>query len=127
VALRLVFQNIILAVNHHILFLVYFYFIMRGNIISPLFALGALAAPSVPLVTRQNDKEGSLWQPPVGVKWQIVISQPVNTEQSITPSDAPVIDVDLFATSASDIQALHSQGRKVTYSSNIQFCSIAVS
>jgi hypothetical protein len=87
---------------------------MRGSIISPLFALGALAAPSVPLVARQDDKEGSLWQPAVGVKWQIVISQPIDTTQSVDPTDAPVIDVDLFASSASDIQALHSQGRKVT-------------
>jgi hypothetical protein len=90
---------------------------MRGSIISPLFALGALAAPSAPLVARQDEKEGSLWQPSVGVKWQIVISQPVDAGRTIAPTDAPIIDVDLFATSAEDIQELHSQNRKVNNSS----------
>jgi hypothetical protein len=85
---------------------------MRGSIVSPLFALGAVAAPSALLAARQEGA-GSLWQPAVGVKWQIVISQPINTASSIAPSDAPIMDVDLFATSESDISAMHSQGRKV--------------
>jgi hypothetical protein len=98
---------------------------MLSSIISPLFALGALAAPSAPLAARQEQAD-SLWQPPVGVKWQIVISQPVNTANSIAPSDAPVIDVDLFATSESDISAMHSQNRKVYQPISLRCAAITI-
>jgi hypothetical protein len=78
---------------------------MYSVLISTLIA-GAL---SVPLESRQ----GAVWQPAVGTKWQIVISQPVDTTQTLVPSDADVYDVDLFYTSQDDIANMKSQGKKV--------------
>jgi endo-alpha-1,4-polygalactosaminidase (GH114 family) len=77
---------------------------MLSVLISTLLA-GALASP---LQTRQ-----SLWQPTVGEKWQIVISQPVDTTTTIIPSDATVYDVDLFYSSKEDIASMKAQGKKV--------------
>ena len=49
------------------------------------------------------------WQPAVGVKWQIVLKNPIND----TSVDAPVYDIDLFDNDASVISDLHGLGRKV--------------
>jgi hypothetical protein len=70
---------------------------------SSLLAAGALAVPL----------KSSVWQPATGVKWQIVISQPLDTTASLTPSNADVFDIDLFYHSAEDISNIKSQGKKV--------------
>ena len=56
-----------------------------------------------------NSSEASLWQPEVGVKWQIVLQAPINE----TEIDIPVYDIDLFDSTASIIAWAQGQGRKV--------------
>jgi hypothetical protein len=75
---------------------------------SSLFVLGAVSSPLKTVHRRAN-----LWQPAVGTKWQIVISQPVDTSVSVAPSDADVWDIDLFYATAEDVSAIKSQGKKV--------------
>jgi hypothetical protein len=79
---------------------------MHKTFIAPLLFAGALAAP---LQARQK----SLWQPQIGAKWQIVISQPIDTSTTVQPEDAEAFDVDLFYTTEQDVSNLHSQGKKV--------------
>jgi hypothetical protein len=81
---------------------------MYNLLVSSLFVLGAVSSPLKNLERRAN-----LWQPAVGAKWQIVISQPVDTSVTITPSDAEILDIDLFYATAEDISSLKSQGKKV--------------
>jgi hypothetical protein len=73
---------------------------------SSLFVLGAVSAPTL-------QRRAELWQPAVGVKWQIVISQPVDTSVQLSPSDAEIWDVDLFYATAEDISSIKAQGKKV--------------
>jgi hypothetical protein len=69
------------------------------------------SALAIPLQTSQ---ESALWQPDVGTKWQIVISQPLDTSSNFIPgSDTPVFDVDLFYHTQEDIANMHAQGKKV--------------
>jgi hypothetical protein len=49
------------------------------------------------------------WQPAVGVKWQIVLKNPINDTSVV----APIYDIDLFDNDASIISDLHDLGRKV--------------
>jgi len=81
---------------------------MQSFIASFLVVSGALATPH-----QRRQWSPSVWQPAVGTKWQIVISQPVDTSQDVQPSDASVIDVDLFYTTAEDVASLKSQGKNV--------------
>ncbi|KFY43670.1 hypothetical protein V494_01875 [Pseudogymnoascus sp. VKM F-4513 (FW-928)] len=53
--------------------------------------------------------DSSLWQPEVGIKWQIVLQAPINE----TEIDVPVYDIDLFDSTASIITWAQGQGRKV--------------
>jgi hypothetical protein len=78
---------------------------MLKTLIAPLLLAGAFAAP--------HERRKALWQPAVGTKWQIVISQPIDTSTTVEPADATVYDVDLFYTSKQDVTNLHSQGKKV--------------
>ena len=50
-----------------------------------------------------------LWQPAVGIKWQIVLQAPINE----TEIDVPVYDIDLFDSTDSIITWAQRQGRKV--------------
>jgi hypothetical protein len=70
---------------------------------SSLLVAGALAAPL----------QTSVWQPATGTKWQIVISQPLDTTTTLTPADAEVFDIDLFYHSAEDVSNIKAQGKKV--------------
>jgi hypothetical protein len=57
----------------------------------------------------------SLWQPPVGIKWQIIISNniSVDTSAALAPVHTPVWDIDLFNTPSEVIEDLQDQGIKV--------------
>jgi hypothetical protein len=57
----------------------------------------------------------SLWQPAVGTKWQIIISNniSVDTDAPLVPDDTPIWDIDLFNTPKEDIDGLKQQGKKV--------------
>jgi len=81
---------------------------MLSSIAYSLLFASALAAPSF---LKQRATE--LWQPAVGTKWQIVISQPVDATQTLLPTDAEVFDVDLFYTTAEDVANMKAQGKKV--------------
>ncbi len=70
-------------------------------------ALPTLPAPTttahLPLVIKS-----SIWRPALNTRWQWQLTTPI--EPSV---DASMYDVDLFDTSASVVDALHAQGRKV--------------
>jgi hypothetical protein len=73
-------------------------------------ALQALLATAVYGATlRRRD----IWQPAVGAKWQIDISNDQLTPQGLQPSDAEIWDVDLFTTPASSIASYKAAGKKV--------------
>jgi hypothetical protein len=76
----------------------------------PTLSSTANASPTPPI----------LWQPPLGSKFQIILDQRHGSrsygrrkQTSYLPADADVFDVDLFDTSASMIEQLHSEGKKV--------------
>jgi hypothetical protein len=81
---------------------------MQKFLLSTLFAAGAFTKPLEP---RQEAK--ALWQPKINDKWQIVISSPVITSTTITPSAAQIYDVDLFQITSQDVANFHDQGKKV--------------
>lgn len=55
----------------------------------------------------------SIWQPPVGASWQIVLSEKVPIENGKPSPDVDIYDMDLFDVEASTISALHAAGKKV--------------
>jgi len=73
-------------------------------------ALQALLATSVAGATLRRR---NVWQPEVGAKWQIDISNDQLTASSLQPSDAAIWDVDLFNTPASTIASMKAAGKKV--------------
>ncbi|KAF2427812.1 endo alpha-1,4 polygalactosaminidase [Tothia fuscella] len=75
---------------------------MLSFLFAPILASAVLGAT---LDTRQ-----SIWQPAVGAKVQIVLS---NVVTSGTPSDANIFVIDLFDTPVSTISNLKSGGKKV--------------
>src|ERR1700760_3395515 len=77
---------------------------MHNFLISSLLATAATAA-----VVRRD----TTWQPAVGAKWQIMLSQTPNVDAGLQPADADIWDLDLFQTDASAIDALHGLGKKV--------------
>ncbi|OBT62594.1 hypothetical protein VE03_08490 [Pseudogymnoascus sp. 23342-1-I1] len=66
-------------------------------------------SPESTTTAGNSSSSGSLWQPAVGVKWQIVLQAPINE----TEIDVPVYDIDLFDSTASIIAWAQGQGRKV--------------
>jgi hypothetical protein len=62
------------------------------------------------LIPRTN-----LWQPAVGVKWQIIISNNISVDTSVplVPKNTPVWDIDLFNTPKDVFTSLHEQGKKI--------------
>lgn len=66
-------------------------------------------SPDITPTTGASPSTASLWQPEVGVKWQIVLQAPINE----TEIDVPVYDIDLFDSTASIIAWAQGQGRKV--------------
>jgi hypothetical protein len=56
-----------------------------------------------------------LWQPEVGTKWQILISNniAVDASQALVPEDAPVWDIDMVNTPKGVFDELHSKGKKI--------------
>ncbi|OBT73094.1 hypothetical protein VF21_07586 [Pseudogymnoascus sp. 05NY08] len=66
-------------------------------------------SPETPSTTGASSSTASIWQPAVGVKWQIVLQAPINE----TEIDVPVYDIDLFDSTASIIAWAQGQGRKV--------------
>lgn len=57
----------------------------------------------------------ALWQPAVGSKWQIILSNPVDitAQNALTPADAKIWDLDLFDNNATAFQAIQAKGGKV--------------
>jgi hypothetical protein len=81
---------------------------MQKIIFSTLFAAGVISKPLEP-----REQAKALWQPQINQKWQIVISSPVITSSTITPSTAQIYDVDLFQITKQDVENFHAQGKKV--------------
>jgi hypothetical protein len=85
-----------------------------SSAISPLIvspttaALAASSAPPLP----SNSANSGLWQPAVGSKWQIQLSQVIKVDSSLDPSVA-IYDIDLFDTPQSSIDQLHALGKEV--------------
>jgi hypothetical protein len=77
---------------------------LKSALLSSLLATTALASPAAPLTKRD------VWQPPVGEKWQIVISGDPNISGG---PNVPTWDIDLFNTPTSTISSLKSSGKKV--------------
>lgn len=79
------------------------------------------ASPSqtAPVAFCQEDNclgTGGVWQPEVGVKWQIILSAGLKlpaSADSIEPQGAEVYDIDLFENSEKVIQNLHLLGKHV--------------
>jgi hypothetical protein len=84
---------------------------MRTFLITSLFTIGTISGPIKD--SNPSLKESLVWQPAVGTKWQIVISNPVDTSKSLAPSSAQIYDVDLFYHTPEDIATMKSQGKKV--------------
>jgi hypothetical protein len=80
---------------------------MKIVLLSQIFALGAFSSPL------QVSEEAPVWQPAVGTKWQIVISSPIDCSRQIVPTDAPILDIDLFYATAQDISRMKAQGKKI--------------
>lgn len=57
----------------------------------------------------------ALWQPAVGAKWQIVLSNPIdiNAKNALTPDDAKIWDLDVFDNNATTFKAIQAKGGKV--------------
>ena len=69
--------------------------------------------PNLP-VESDHKARPNIWQPIVGLSWQLVLGHPVQLNNSSFPiSQAEVWDVDLFDTPAETVAHLHAMGRKV--------------
>jgi hypothetical protein len=67
-------------------------------------------------LAQPQEATGQIYQPRVGSRFQIVLNRGDygrRGSSSLLQSDAEVLDLDLFDTSADTIQKLHSQGKKV--------------
>lgn len=73
-------------------------------------ALQALLATTVAGASLQRR---DVWQPEVGAKWQIDISNDQLSASGLLPSDAQIWDVDVFNTPASLIASYKAAGKKV--------------
>jgi hypothetical protein len=75
--------------------------------ISSFYFIGAAFGALIP--------QPNLWQPAVGTKWQIIISNNISVDLSspLVPTDTPIWDIDLFNTPTDVISGLKSQGAKV--------------
>jgi hypothetical protein len=71
----------------------------------------ALAASSA-ISTPSTVAHSGIWQPAVGTKWQIELSQVIKVDSTLDPS-VGIYDTDLFDTPKSSIDQLHSLGKKV--------------
>ena len=78
---------------------------MRNTFITALFSSLVSAAA----VTKQ----AQVWQPSLNTRWQIILSNNLNINSGLSPSDAGIWDLDLFNTDASTISSLHDMGIKV--------------
>jgi hypothetical protein len=76
------------------------------------FFINSLLASAVAATAIQR-RSGNVWQPTVGTKWQIMLSQAPNTSGRLEPSDALVWDIDLFDTNENTISELRQMGKKV--------------
>jgi len=71
----------------------------------------ALAASSAVLSPSISANSG-IWQPAVGTKWQIELSQVIKVDSTLD-SSVNIYDIDLFDTPTSSIDQLHALGKKV--------------
>jgi len=78
------------------------------------FASLVLGSAIFPLERRQTSPK-SIWQPPVGAKFQIILDSYFgrNRNAELVPADADIYDVDLFDITSDVIQRLHNRGKKV--------------
>ncbi|KAL4786966.1 hypothetical protein BJX76DRAFT_345825 [Aspergillus varians] len=72
------------------------------SILTSILALTSLTNAAIP-------SQKTIWQPPVGATWQIVLS----TTLGSTIPDVSVFDIDLFNTPKSTIDHLHTLNRRV--------------
>jgi hypothetical protein len=80
---------------------------MYTLLLLPYFIASALSTPATPC------RDGPIWQPSVGTKWQIEIWTQVDTSQPLVPSDASVYDVDLFYHTEDQIATMKSQDKNI--------------
>jgi hypothetical protein len=75
-----------------------------------------------PTAEQQQPPRAGIWQPAVGVKWQIILSRgdekgpskgADSHVRSMLASDAQIFDLDLFENSAETIRALKAGGKRV--------------
>jgi hypothetical protein len=79
-----------------------------------ILLINALAAIVLGAAVPQESSVGTIWQPAVGTKYQMILKGVVDpTVGTVQPSDAPIYDIDLFYHPKSTIDWLHSQGKKV--------------
>jgi hypothetical protein len=83
------------------------HFAMHNLFFLPFFAICALSKPTT------SSGDDTVWQPVVGTKWQIEIWTQVDTSQPLSPSDAPIYDVDLFYHTQDQIANMKAQGKKI--------------
>jgi hypothetical protein len=86
-------------------------------LLSHTLAATALLSPALGLATPATTTdwpppEAMVWQPAVGSTYQIILHDVINVTQAMTP-DVAVVDIDLFYTPASSIQALKAAGKQV--------------
>jgi hypothetical protein len=81
-----------------------------SSLVSPTTTATLAASSAVP--SPSNTANSGIWQPAVGSKWQIQLSQPIKVDSSLDPS-VEIYDIDLFDTPQSSIDQLHSLGKKV--------------
>ncbi|UNI15646.1 hypothetical protein JDV02_002157 [Purpureocillium takamizusanense] len=55
---------------------------------------------------------GSVWRPKAGVSWQIVLKNPIDVGDQLTP-DVDVYDIDMYENTAATVERLHGAGKKV--------------
>jgi hypothetical protein len=72
---------------------------------SALSSSSAVPSPS-------TSTNSSIWQPGVGTKWQIELSQVIKIDSTLDPS-VDIYDIDLFDTPQNGIAQLHKLGKKV--------------
>jgi hypothetical protein len=80
---------------------------MHHTVLLPLYIINAFAAIS------EARQYSNIWQPAVGVKWQIEIWTQVDTSKTLDPGDVTIFDVDLFYHNADQIAQMKAQGKKI--------------
>ncbi|KAF2668181.1 endo alpha-1,4 polygalactosaminidase precursor, partial [Microthyrium microscopicum] len=89
---------------------------MKTFIITALLCHLALSTPltSSNILPRDIPAAKPVWQPPLGARFQIVLSRGLaRTRRDVQAGNATILDLDLFDTPKAQIQQLQAQGKRV--------------